>query len=70
MVLGGFAVITILTKNSVLEEIRKQYVLTARAKGVAERDGAVAARVPQRADSDHDRISRRPSSARSSAARC
>ena len=38
MVLGGFAVISILTKNSVLEEIRKQYVLTARAKGVAERD--------------------------------
>lgn len=38
MVLSGFAVIAILTKNSVLEEIRKQYVLTARAKGVAERD--------------------------------
>jgi microcin C transport system permease protein len=38
MVLGGFALITILTKNSVLEEIRKQYVLTARAKGVAERN--------------------------------
>ncbi len=37
MVLGGFAVITILTKNSVLEEIRKQYVLTARAKGVDEK---------------------------------
>jgi microcin C transport system permease protein len=37
MVVGGFAVITILTKNSVLEEIRKQYVLTARAKGVDER---------------------------------
>ena len=37
MVLGGFAVITILTKNSVLEEIRKHYVLTARAKGVNER---------------------------------
>ena len=37
MVLGGFAVITILTKNSVLEEIRKQYVLTARAKGLDER---------------------------------
>ncbi len=37
MVLGGFAVITILTKNSVLEEIRKHYVLTARAKGVGER---------------------------------
>ena len=37
MVLGGFAVITILTKNSVLEEIRKQYVLTARMKGLSER---------------------------------
>ena len=37
MTLGGFAVITILTKNSILEEIRKQYVLTARAKGVDER---------------------------------
>lgn len=37
MVIGGFAVITIMTKNSVLEEIRKQYVLTARAKGVDER---------------------------------
>jgi microcin C transport system permease protein len=37
MVLGGFAVITILTKNSVLEEVRKHYVLTARAKGVDER---------------------------------
>ena len=37
MVLGGFAVITVLTKNAVLEEIRKQYVLTARAKGVSER---------------------------------
>ncbi|TMH64311.1 MAG: microcin C ABC transporter permease YejB [Betaproteobacteria bacterium] len=37
MVIGGFAVITILTKNSVLEEIRKHYVMTARAKGVDER---------------------------------
>ena len=37
MVLGGFAVITILTKNSVLEEVRKQYVLTASAKGLDER---------------------------------
>ncbi len=36
MVVGGFAVITLLVKNSVLEEIRKQYVMTARAKGVAE----------------------------------
>lgn len=37
MVLGSFAVIAILTKNSFLEEIRKQYVTTARAKGVDER---------------------------------
>ena len=35
-VLGSFAVITILTKNSFLEEIRKQYVITARAKGLSE----------------------------------
>ena len=38
MVIGSFAVITIMTKNSVLEEIRKQYVLTARAKGLGERE--------------------------------
>src|SRR5215510_8799963 len=32
-----FATMTMLTKNSFLDEIRKQYVLTARAKGLAER---------------------------------
>jgi microcin C transport system permease protein len=37
MVLGSFAVTAMLTKNSFLEEIRKQYVLTARAKGLGER---------------------------------
>ena len=36
-VLGSFAVTTMLTKNAMLEEIRKQYVLTARAKGLSER---------------------------------
>ncbi len=36
-VVGSFAVMTMLTKNSFLEEIRKQYVITARAKGLAER---------------------------------
>jgi microcin C transport system permease protein len=36
-VLGAFAVTTMLTKNAFLEEIRKQYVLTARAKGLEER---------------------------------
>ena len=37
MVIGGFATLTMLTKNSFLEEIGKQYVLTARAKGLVER---------------------------------
>src|SRR5437773_2262038 len=37
MGLGAFATMTLLTKNSFLDEIRKQYVLTARAKGCAER---------------------------------
>jgi microcin C transport system permease protein len=36
-VAGSFAVITMLTKNTFIEEIRKQYVLTARAKGLPER---------------------------------
>ena len=36
MVIGGFAGLTMLTKNSFLDEINKQYVLTARAKGVSE----------------------------------
>jgi len=35
-VAGSFAIMTMLTKNSFLEEIRKQYVLTARAKGLSE----------------------------------
>lgn len=38
MVIGGFATTALLTKNSFLDEIRKQYVVTARAKGLAERD--------------------------------
>ena len=37
MVAGSFAVTAMLTKNSFLEEIRKQYVMTARAKGLTER---------------------------------
>jgi microcin C transport system permease protein len=36
MTAGGFASLTMLTKNSVLEEIRKAYVTTARAKGASE----------------------------------
>ncbi|MBL8691517.1 MAG: microcin C ABC transporter permease YejB [Rhodospirillaceae bacterium] len=37
LVIGAFASLTMLTKNSFLEEINKQYVMTARAKGLAER---------------------------------
>jgi microcin C transport system permease protein len=36
MALGAFATTTLLTKNSFLDEIRKQYVVTARAKGLTE----------------------------------
>ena len=35
--LSAFATTTLLTKNSFLDEIRKQYVTTARAKGLSER---------------------------------
>jgi microcin C transport system permease protein len=37
MGLSAFATMTLLTKNSFLDEIRKQYVLTARAKGCTDR---------------------------------
>jgi len=37
MVIGAFASLTMLTRNSVLDEIGKQYVITARAKGLSER---------------------------------
>ncbi|NFV78651.1 microcin C ABC transporter permease YejB [Magnetospirillum aberrantis] len=36
LVVGSFASLTMLTKNSFLEEINKQYVITARAKGLSE----------------------------------
>ncbi|ERS89978.1 microcin C ABC transporter permease YejB [Halomonas sp. PBN3] len=37
MTIGSFATLTMLTKNSFLDEIHKQYVLTARAKGASDR---------------------------------
>jgi microcin C transport system permease protein len=37
MAIGGFATLTMLTKNAFLDEIRKLYVMTARAKGLSER---------------------------------
>src|ERR1700761_3377364 len=36
LVIGSFASLTMLTKNSFLDEIKKQYVMTARAKGCSE----------------------------------
>jgi len=35
--ISGFATLTLLTKNSFLDEIQKQYVITARAKGLKEK---------------------------------
>ena len=37
MVIGGFAGLTMLTKNSFMDQIHQQYVLTARAKGLTEK---------------------------------
>jgi microcin C transport system permease protein len=37
LVIGSFATLTMLTKNTFVEEIRKQYVLVARAKGLSQR---------------------------------
>jgi microcin C transport system permease protein len=37
MLVGSFATLTMLTKNSFIEEVGKQYVVTARAKGLTER---------------------------------
>ena len=37
LVIGNFATLTLLTKNSFLDEINKQYVVTAKAKGLSER---------------------------------
>ncbi|MNL96431.1 Inner membrane ABC transporter permease protein YejB [compost metagenome] len=37
LVIGGFATLTLLTRNAFLDEISRQYVVTARAKGLSER---------------------------------
>ena len=51
--ISAFATLTLLTKNSFLDEIKKQYVVTARAKGLSERK-VLYERIPQR-DADRDR---------------
>ena len=55
----SFTTMTFLTKNSFLDEIRKQYVTTARAKGLSETPGALWPRVPQRHAARHRKLSRR-----------
>ena len=57
MVLGSFAVTAMLTKNAFLEEIRKQYVVTARAKGLSERQVLWKHVHAQCADSHRHRLS-------------
>ena len=37
LVIGSFAIVTMLTKNTFIEEMRKQYVLVARAKGLSQK---------------------------------
>ena len=37
LTIGGFATLTMLTKNSFLDQMNQQYVLTARAKGLTEK---------------------------------
>jgi microcin C transport system permease protein len=47
MTIGSFAFLTIFTKNNFLEEISKQYVVTARAKGNTEKNIPLQTRLPQ-----------------------
>ena len=56
MVIGGFAGLTLLTKNSFLDEINKLYVTTARAKGPERKPGALRPRLPQRHADRHRRF--------------
>ena len=57
MVAGGFASLTMLTKNCFLEEIGKQYTVTARAKGASENRVLCRSCFPQRDVADRGRIS-------------
>ncbi len=59
MAIGAFATSTFLTKNSFLDEIRKQYVQTARMKGLSENLGALRPCVPQRHADRYRRFSGR-----------
>ena len=56
MAVGSFTAMTFLTKNSFLDEIRKQYVVAARAKGLTENQVLVRTRLPQRHAARHLRL--------------
>jgi ABC-type microcin C transport system permease subunit YejB len=43
LTISSFATLTLLTKNSFLDELRKQYVMTARAKGLVMENGCFMA---------------------------
>src|SRR3546814_20591887 len=53
LVIGGFAYLTFLTKNSFLDQINQQYVLTARAKGLTEHRVLYGDRKSTRLNSSH-----------------
>ena len=46
--IGGFATLTFLTKNSFIDQVNQQYVLTARAKGLTEQTYSLRPRISQR----------------------
>ena len=56
LVIGSFAVMTMLTKNTFIEETRKQYVLVARAKGLSQQRVLYKHIFSQRADTAHHRF--------------
>ncbi len=70
MALGAFATMTLLTKNSFLDEIRKQYVLDRAHEGPVAEPRALRPRLPQRHADRHRRLPRRLRRAPSSPARC
>jgi microcin C transport system ATP-binding protein len=57
MAISSFATLTLLTKNSFLDEIKKQYVMTARAKGLTERRVLYGHVLPQRHADRHRGLS-------------
>ena len=70
MGLASFATMTLLTKNSFLEELAQAIRADGARQGLLRAPGALRSRLPQRHAARHRRLSRPPSSAPSSPARC